>query len=159
MILPVITINNIEAEWRICASVNYVIIGSVNGLSLVRRQDIIWINAGLWSIWALGTYFSEMRIERKRFSCQVNAIGNVCKMAAILSRVSVYKHVEARTKWLTCCCWYFHIRDHSGYGLSQWEVTWHFNIGLSPYPEWSLHIYFLALKFHWNIFPWIKLTS
>ena len=31
-------------------SVNYVIIASDNGLSPIRRQAIIWINAGLWSI-------------------------------------------------------------------------------------------------------------
>ena len=31
-------------------------------------------------------------------------------------------------------------RDHSGYGLSQWETTLHCNVfyWLSPYPEWSL---------------------
>ena len=31
--------------------------------------------------------------------------------------------------------------DHSGYGLSQWETTLHYNVvshWLSPYPEWSL---------------------
>ena len=31
----------IEAEWRIYASLNWVIIGSDNGLSPVRRQAII----------------------------------------------------------------------------------------------------------------------
>ena len=41
---------------------------------------------------------------------------------------------------------WFALRDHSGYGLSQWETTLHCNIvshWLSPYPEWSL-----ALEVH-----------
>ena len=45
-----VCIQLIEAEWRIYASLNWVIIGSDNGLSPVRRQAIIWTNAGvkLW---------------------------------------------------------------------------------------------------------------
>ena len=38
----------------------------------------------------------------------------------------------------------FHSRDHSGYGLNQWEMTLHDNIlshWLSLYPEWSLHTF------------------
>ena len=34
------------------------------------------------------------------------------------------------------------LRDHSGYGLGQWEEALHsnaFSHWLSPYPEWSLH--------------------
>ena len=38
---------------------NWVIIGSGNGLSPVRCQAIIWSNAGLLSIGLLGTHFSE----------------------------------------------------------------------------------------------------
>ena len=37
----------IEAEWRIYASINYAIIGSGNGLCPVRHQAITWTNAGL----------------------------------------------------------------------------------------------------------------
>ena len=37
----------IEAKWCIYASLNWVIIGSDNGLSPVRRQAIIWTNAGI----------------------------------------------------------------------------------------------------------------
>ena len=42
---------------------NLVIIGSDNGLSPVRRQAIIWTNAGKLLIWPLGTNFSEFLIE------------------------------------------------------------------------------------------------
>ena len=38
----------IEAEWRIYASLNWVIIGSDSGLSPVRRQAIIWLNVGIY---------------------------------------------------------------------------------------------------------------
>ena len=42
---------------------NWVSIGSGNGLSPVRRQAITWTRADLLSIGPLGTYFNEMRIE------------------------------------------------------------------------------------------------
>ena len=35
-----------EVEWRIYASLIYGTIGSDNGLSPVRRQAVIWTNAG-----------------------------------------------------------------------------------------------------------------
>ena len=50
----------IEAEWRICASVNA--IGSDNGVSLGRRQANILNNAGMMLIIPLGTKFSEILI-------------------------------------------------------------------------------------------------
>ena len=43
-------------------------IGSDNGLSPVRRQAIIWTNAGILLIWPLGTIFSEILIEIHIFS-------------------------------------------------------------------------------------------
>ena len=39
---------------------NLSIIGSDNGLSPSRLQAIIWTNAGILSIWPLGTNFSEI---------------------------------------------------------------------------------------------------
>ena len=58
-------------HWRrvthICVS-KLTIIGSDNGLSPVRRQAIIWTNAGLLSIGPLGTNFSEILIEILTFS-------------------------------------------------------------------------------------------
>ena len=47
----------------IYASVNRVSIGSDNGLSPIRRQAIIWTNAGILLIEPLGTKFSEMLIK------------------------------------------------------------------------------------------------
>ena len=43
-------------------------IGSVNGLSPIRRQAIIWTNAGLLWIGPLGTNFSEILIKIQTFS-------------------------------------------------------------------------------------------
>ena len=57
----------IEAEWRIYASLNWVIIGSDNGLSIVRRQAIIWTNAGILLIGPLGTKFTEISIGIQNF--------------------------------------------------------------------------------------------
>ena len=44
------------------------IIGSDNGLSPGRRQAIIWTNAGILSIWPLGTHFNEILIDIYIFS-------------------------------------------------------------------------------------------
>ena len=52
---------------HICVS-NLTIIGSDNGLSPVRRQAIIWTNAGILSIEPLGTNFSEILIRIQAFS-------------------------------------------------------------------------------------------
>ena len=80
----------IEAECRIYASVTAYqndIIGSDNGLSPVRRQAIIWTNAGSLIIGPLGTSFSEIWNKIKQFSFTKIAFENVVwKMVAILSR-------------------------------------------------------------------------
>ena len=52
---------------HICDS-NLSIIGSDNGLSPGRRQDIIWTNAGILLIGPLKTHFSEILIEILTFS-------------------------------------------------------------------------------------------
>ena len=48
--------------------VNQVSIGSVNGLSPIRGQAIIWTNVHLLSIGPLGRKFSEIRITMQNFS-------------------------------------------------------------------------------------------
>ena len=64
---------------------NRVSIGSDNGLSPIRRQAIIWMNAGLLWIGPLGTKFSEISI--KNIFIHENASENtVCEKATILSR-------------------------------------------------------------------------
>ena len=47
-------------QCRIYASVNWVSIGSDNGLSPVQHQAITWTNAKSLSIGTLGTNFSEI---------------------------------------------------------------------------------------------------
>ena len=68
-------------------SVNRVSIGSANGLLPIRRQAIIWTNAGLLSIGPLGTNFSEILIKIQNFSFKKMHLKMLsAKMAAILSR-------------------------------------------------------------------------
>ena len=67
-LLPVCWYWPIEAEWCIYASVNYIIIGSDNGLSPGRGQAIIWTNAGILSNGPLGTNFIEILIKIHTFS-------------------------------------------------------------------------------------------
>ena len=52
---------------QICVS-KFTIIDSDNGLSPIRRQAIIWINAGILLIWTLGTNSSEILIQIHTFS-------------------------------------------------------------------------------------------
>ena len=47
---------------QICVS-KFTIIGSDNGLSPIRRQAIIWTNAGILLIQTFGTNFSEILIQ------------------------------------------------------------------------------------------------
>ena len=67
-------------------SVNWVSIGSDNGLLPIQHQAIIWTNAGLLSILPLGTKFSEILTETKIFINENASENIVCEMAAILSR-------------------------------------------------------------------------
>ena len=57
------SVNTIEVEWYIYASVKYAIINSDNGLSHVQSQAIIWTAARWLSIRPLGASFSEVWIE------------------------------------------------------------------------------------------------
>ena len=50
----------ISLEYRIYALVNYVSIGSGNGVWPVRRQAITWTNVALLSIRPLDTKFSDI---------------------------------------------------------------------------------------------------
>ena len=57
-----------NSEWRIYASLNWIIIGSDNGLSPVRRRAIIWTNAGILLIGTLERNFTEILIGIQTFS-------------------------------------------------------------------------------------------
>ena len=84
---------------------NWVGIGSGNGLSPVRWQAITSTNADLLSIGPLGTNFSEIQIEIKKIFIHENAFENVvCEMAAILSRgrwVTIMSSDECHSTLLT----------------------------------------------------------
>ena len=69
---------------HICVS-EFTTIGSDNGLSPGQRQAIIQTNAGILSIWPLGTYFSEILLNRNSYVfIQENAFENVCGKSSIL---------------------------------------------------------------------------
>ena len=58
---------------------------------------------------------------------------------------------KVRTRSAFCCVLLCVGRDHSGYGLSQWETTLQCNVvyhWLSPCPEWSL-----IPGMYWSIIP------
>ena len=81
------TLVQVMAWCLIYASVNWIITGSGNGLSPVRRQAITRTNIGLLSIGLLGTNFSEIWIGILSFSFKNNYLKmSSVKMAAILSR-------------------------------------------------------------------------
>ena len=56
------------SQWRICASVNRISIGSGNGLPPVWRQTITWINTDLVSILPLRKNHSEILMKIQNFS-------------------------------------------------------------------------------------------
>ena len=69
-------------------------IGSDNGLSPGWRQAIIRINAGILSIWSMGTNFSEMLSKLKHFQSRKCIwkcrLGNGCLFVAALMCWNVY---------------------------------------------------------------------
>ena len=73
------------AHSELVSSVNYVIIGSDNGLSLDRLQAIIRTNAGMVLIGPLETNFSEILIKNHIFSFNKIHL-KIWQMVAILSR-------------------------------------------------------------------------
>ena len=86
----------ISTQCHIYASVNWLSIGSSNGLAPERRQAITWTNAepvtwtnaGLLSIGPLGTNFSEIWIKIQKFSFTKMHLkmSSAKKKTAILSR-------------------------------------------------------------------------
>ena len=92
-----------EAEWRLYASINNGIIGSNNVLSPVRRQAIIWTNAGLLLTAPLGTNFNEISIRFQQFHsrkciwiCRLRNVGHLfsasmCWLTWILTWKSLVK--------------------------------------------------------------------
>ena len=61
---------------HICVS-KVTIVDSGNGLSPVRRQAIIWTNAGILLIEPLGINFSEILLKKSNSFIQKNAFENV----------------------------------------------------------------------------------
>ena len=75
---PCIIHHHCSPYCHIYASVNWVSIGSGNGLSPVRHQAIAWTNADLLSIGPLGTRFSEIKIENVTFSFKKMHLKMLC---------------------------------------------------------------------------------
>ena len=86
------------------------IIVSDNGLSPGRRQAIIWTNAGIVLIGALGTNVSENFDWNLYIFIEENAFENVvCEMASILSRPQCVKckgrlPIPPKSWILAICC-------------------------------------------------------
>ena len=57
----------IQAEWRIYASSTHAITSSVNGLTPIRRQAIIWTSAVLLSIGPLGINLNQIVFKIQTF--------------------------------------------------------------------------------------------
>ena len=85
---------NLLTHWgratHICVS-KLTIIALDNGLSPVRRQAIIWTNAGILLIGPLGTNFSEILIRNLNIFIKENAFENVVWKLAILPRPQCVK--------------------------------------------------------------------
>ena len=76
-----------EAQWRICASGEHVIIGSDYSLPPIRHQAIIWTNVALLSVGTYGRTLGEILIEIQMFSFRKMHLKiPSAKIAAILSR-------------------------------------------------------------------------
>ena len=117
---------------HICVS-KLTITGLDNGLLPGWHQAIIWTNDGILLIQNLGTNFSEILIKINTFSLKkmhLKMSSGRRQPSCFGLNVLISIHISATP-----------IRDHSGYGLRQWEKALHsyaFSDWPSPYPEWSL---------------------
>ena len=95
---------------HICVS-RQTITGSDNGLSLGRRQAIIWTYAGILLIGPLGTNFSENLIKILTFPLTKIRL----KLAAILSRPQCVSRnlspITASNQWCLCQCCVYLVRS------------------------------------------------
>ena len=128
---------NVLTHWgrvtHICVG-KLTIIGSVNGLSPVRRQAIIWTNAGILLIGPLGTNFSEILFEIQTFSLKkirlkmssakccsfrlgLNVLKAVTRVSVHSDELSTTRHCsqanecELRWKWRQCSDFSLYILD------------------------------------------------
>ena len=71
------------------ASMNWIIIGSVNGLLLIQCQAIAWINEDLLSIGPLRSNFSENWSEKTTNFFQENASENIFHQMKLFVQASM----------------------------------------------------------------------
>ena len=86
---------------QICVS-KFTIIGSDNGLSLIRHQAIIWTNAEILLIRTLGTNFSEILIQIHTFSnkkMHSKKSSGKCRPFCLGLNVLKLNHVRKRGPW------------------------------------------------------------
>ena len=103
----------IEADWFITALLKWVIIGSGNSSSPIRRQAITWPNNVFLSIEPLRTNFSRILIWNLNIFIEVNAFENVslyqpqCVWTTYLAgfflvEVHFCKHILVSFMWSPC---------------------------------------------------------
>ena len=142
------------------ASVNWVCIGSGNGLSPNRRQAITWTRADLLLI-GRNTLQWNSNQNTERFIAK-NAFGNVCEMAAILSRKRWVNEAMCTNLDRLSYLWYgsmFHeictyCRALTHWGRDKMAVI---SQTISNAFSW-MKMYELRLHFHWNWFLRVQLT-
>ena len=140
-----VVLQHIEAEWRIYASLNWVIIGSDNGLSPVRRQAIICTNVVILLIWPLGKL--QWNFNRKILSFSL-------------------KKIRLKMSSVKCCSFCL---GRNVLSFERWREVWnnpwnayvvlakvHFCEGISEMADMTRH----APSFRWlSLFRWIICTS
>ena len=116
---------------HICVS-KLTTIGSDNGLSPGRHQAIICTNAGILLIRPSGTTFREMLIEIVTFSFMKMRLKvssakwrPFCLGLNVLNKHQLLLHCSLGDicSDVISAIWFLY-KEHPGYGLSQWEITW-----------------------------------
>ena len=114
----------IEAGWCKYVSLNWVNIGSCNGLSPSLRQAITWTNDDLLSIGPLGTKFSDIVIK-------LHLKMSSAKVAATFSRPQCVEMLREKL--------YFSCLDTTGWNWSISHKTkyiwWSYNLWLSGWEQ------------------------
>ena len=151
---------------------NWTIMGSDNGLSPGRRQAVIWTNAGILFMEPLGINFIEILLgipifsfKKMRLKMSPAKWGPFCLGLNVLTMI-----IPPNTSWRTCTIWAdvaAYVMMHSGYipmiwyfSLTHWgrdKMAAIFQTTFSNVFSW-MKIREFRLRFHWILFPRVKLT-
>ena len=124
---------------RIYASMNWISVGSINGLSPFRREAITWTSAGLFKIWPLAT--TSVKFESKHRFFFINCIPKChLRNSDHFLRVRWLNHESLNclcpifgSRAPVCLCMLLHSAAVSAYHQQRCRMQWYDCLEIASY--------------------------